>query len=419
MRKYNTNYQRFVSGDYMNVHVARQPIFDKNMKVYAYELLYRSEEGVNDERSGNQKTGEVVFNTLVTLGLDNMLNGRKAFINFTKDTINSEMPNMFSNEVLVVEILEDVIPDEAFINQCQLLKNQGYVLALDDFDSSYTYEDVIGLVDIIKVDFMTTSPYEREVLLEKYRAYDVKFLAEKVETQDEFDEAVKLGYDFFQGFFFSKPVIVSGNDFRIFNSTYVMLLSELNMLEPSYDKLEEVVKKDFSITFKLLKLVNSAAFYSRNRITSIRHALTMLGFRELKKWFSLLMIRDAGESQPREVIRMSLIRAKMYESLLKQTVYKAQSSEGFLIGLLSLADVILDRRMEEILIDLPLDDHIAKVLKREEGHFTDLLVMIEAYEQGAFDRVKEISDTFNLDLLDVSNYYLEAIDWVTLIDSNK
>lgn len=403
----------------MNVHVARQPIFDKDMKVYAYELLYRSEKGINDDRDGNEKTSEVVFNTLVTLGLDNMLNGRKAFINFTKDTINDEMPAMFSNEVLVVEILEDVIPDEAFINQCKLLKNQGYVLALDDFDSSYSYEDVIGLVDIIKVDFMATSPYEREMIIEKYNRHDVKFLAEKVETKVEYDEAVNLGYHYFQGFFFSKPVLVSGNDFRIFNSTYVMLLSELNTLEPSYDKLEEVVKKDFSITFKLLKLVNSAAFYSRNRITSIRHALTMLGFRELKKWFSLLMIRDAGESQPREVFRMSLIRAKMFESLLKQTIYKNKASEGFLIGLLSLADVILDRRMEEVLIDLPLETEMLAALQGEESPYTDMLKMIEFYEKGDWDSVLEKGKLFDLDFLDVSNFYLEAIDWVTLIENTK
>ncbi len=403
----------------MNVHVARQPIFDKEMKVYAYELLYRSEQGINDDKHGDLKTGEVVFNTLVTLGIDNMLNGRKAFINFTKETINSEMPNMFSNEVLVVEILEDVIPDEDFIKQCRLLKNQGYVLALDDFDSSYSYEDVVGLVDILKVDFLATTVEERADIVKKYSSYDVKFLAEKVETKREFEEAVNMGYDYFQGFFFSKPILVSGNDFRVFNSTYVLLLTELNSTEPNYDKLEEIVKKDFSITFKLLKLVNSAAFYTRNRITSIKHALTMLGFKELRKWFSLLMIRDAGANQPLEIMRMSLIRAKMIESIMKQTSMKKLASEGFLIGLLSLADVILDRKMEEVLVDLPLDEEIIHAINKEESPFTNFLIIVEHYEKGNWEEVMMMSHEYDLDFLDVSNHYLEAIDWVNIIESTK
>jgi len=403
----------------MNVHVARQPIFDKNMNVFAYELLYRSEEGFNDDKDGNQKTGEVVFNTLVNLGLDNMLGGKKAFINFTKETIDDDLPKMFSNDVLVVEILEDVIPDDTFLEQCRVLKQQGYVLALDDFDSSYSYENVVGLVDIIKVDFLSTTVRERAELIKKYKHHNVKFLAEKVETKDEFEEAIKLGYDYFQGFFFSKPVLVSGNDFRMFNNTYLLLLSELNKAEPSYDLLEDIVKKDFSITFKLLKLVNSAAFYSRNRITTIRHALTMLGFKELKKWFSLLMIRDVGDDQPKELTRMSLIRAKMLEAMIKQTELKQYASEGFLIGLLSLADVILDRRMDEIIVDIPLDEEIIHALYRDPGLFTNLLIVTEKYEKGDWTDIKLLIEPYSMEFLDVSNYYLEAIDWVNIIESTK
>lgn len=401
----------------MNVHVARQPIFDKHMKVYAYELLYRSDKGVNDTRDGSRKTGEVVFNTLVTLGLDTMLNGRKAFINFTKETIHENLPQMFSTEVLVVEILEDVVPDDMFLEQCKSLKSNGYVLALDDFDTTYQYDSVIELVDIIKVDFMTNTIEQRKQIVDKYKKYNVKLLAEKVETRDEFEEAIEMGYDYFQGFFFSKPVLVSGNDFKVFNNTYIMLLSELSKDEPSYSKLEDIVMKDFSITIKLLKLVNSAAYYSSNRITSIRHALTILGFKELKKWFSLLMIRDAGSSQPKELIRMSLIRAKMFELLLKRTPLKKKSSEGFLIGMLSLADVILDRKMAEVISDIPLDQEIEDALFREEGILTEFIQVIEMYEQGNWDDIKEIIIKYNIQFVDVSNDYLAAIDWVNVIDN--
>lgn len=396
----------------MKVHVARQPIFDAKMQVFAYELLYRSIEGVNDDKDGNHKTSEVVFNTLVTLGLDTMLNGCRAFINFTKDTIQDNMPSMFSNEVLVVEILEDIVPDDHFITQCKALKEAGYLLALDDFISSYEHDLIIDLVDIIKVDFMLTSEKERAEIKEKYKHRNVRFLAEKVETKAEFDEAVDLGYHYFQGFFFSKPVLVSGNDYRVFNDTFIYLLTELNQSEPSYSKLEEIVSRDFSLTYKLLKLVNSAAFYSRNQITSIRHALTLLGFKEMRKWFSLLMVREAGAKQPRELTRTSLVRGKMFESLLINSSYRKLASEGFLIGMLSLADIILDRKMEEIIADLPVEEPIKMALRREPSMFTRYLSVIEAYERGDFDAIS----SSDLDESMVSTAYINALDWVNKIE---
>jgi len=404
----------------MNVHVARQPIFDREMNVYAYELLYRSSEGINEmSKNGDDKTGEVVFNTLVTMGIDTMLSGSRAFINFTKETIHNNLPQMFSNEILVVEILEDIIPDEHFIEKCNILKDKGYLLALDDFDSSYMYEEVIDIVDIIKVDFMLTSVEERKELLFKYRKNSVKFLAEKVESLEEFDEAKTMGYDYFQGFFFSKPVLVSGRDFKTFNSTYGLILKELSEEEPSYELLEDIIKRDFSITLKLLKLVNSAAYYTRNKINSIKHALTILGCKELRKWFSLMMVRDAGADQPKELIRMSLIRARMAELLLKSTSLKRRSSEGFLLGLFSLIDVILNRKMDEIAEELPLEEDILAALYKEDSEFLGIISLIELYEKGEWERAKVYLKEYNLEFLTVSSSYLEAIDWVNIIEETK
>lgn len=404
----------------MNVHVARQPIFDREMNVYAYELLYRSSQGKNEyTKNGDEKTGEVVFNTLVTMGLDTMLSGCRAFINFTKETIHNNLPQMFSNDILVVELLEDIIPDESFIEKCNFLKDKGYLLALDDFDSSYIYEEVINIVDIIKVDFMLTTVEERKELFFKYKKNDVKFLAEKVESLEEFDEAKTMGYDYFQGFFFSKPVLVSGRDFKTFNSIFALILKELNTEEPSYELLESIIKRDFSITFKLLKLVNSAAYYSRNRINSIKHALTILGCKELRKLFSLMMVRDVGADQPKELIRMSLIRARMAEMILKSTSLKRRSSEGFLLGLFSLIDVILKRKMSEITEDLPLEDDILAALYKEESPFLGIITLIEMYEKGEWDQVEKCLLTYDIEFITVSSSYLEAIDWVNIIEQTN
>lgn len=403
----------------MNVIVARQPIFDQDMHVYAYELLYRTEEGYNDPAvDGETKTGEVIFNSLICLGLDQIISGKKAFINFTKETISKELPRLFSTKDLVVELLEDIEPDDDFMAHCTDLKNSGYTLALDDFVSDYPFADVIDMVHIIKVDFMLTTEGEREEIIRKYARPNVKFLAEKVETRDEYVRAKAMGFDLFQGYFFSRPVLVTGSDVRVFNTTMALVLKELAEEEPSYDVLEQIIKHDFSITFKLLKLVNSAAFYSRNRITSIKHALTMLGFKEIRKIFSLLMIRDAGQNRPNELIRMSMIRAKMCERIMKKTSMKHRASEGFLLGLFSCVDVILDKPMVEAVVDLPLETDVIEALLGEKNFFHAILEMVMYYEQGEFDLARKLRDEPGVKLSLLQEYYMEALAWVDEIVKN-
>lgn len=403
----------------MNVFVARQPIFDREMNVYAYELLYRTEDGINDpEKDGDAKTGEVIFNSLVCMGLDQIISGRKAFINFTKETISRDLPRLFSNNDLVVELLEDIVPDDDFIDQCKELKNSGYTLALDDFVSDYPYEDMVDMVHIIKVDFILTTEDERLEIIKKYDANHVKFLAEKVETKEEYERALEMGFEYFQGYFFSKPVLVSGNDVKVFNATMSMVINELNTEEPSYDRLEEIIKQDFSITFKLLKLVNSAAFYSRNRITSVKHALTMLGFKEIRKIFSLMLVRDLGSNQPDELIRMSLIRGYMSELLMKKTPHKRRASEGFLLGLFSCIDVILNKTMEEAVVDIPLEVDVIEALLGQKNVFSDVLTIVKFYERGNWVDAQNLVEAFDFEFKQVLEAYMDALAWVTEVEKS-
>lgn len=403
----------------MNVFVARQPIFDREMNVYAYELLYRTEDGINDpEKDGDAKTGEVIFNSLVCMGLDQIISGRKAFINFTKETISRDLPRLFSNNDLVVELLEDIVPDDDFIDQCKELKNSGYTLALDDFVSDYPYEDMVNMVHIIKVDFVLTTETERLEIIQKYDSDRVKFLAEKVETKEEYEKALDMGFEYFQGYFFSKPVLVSGNDVKVFNATMSMVIKELNTEEPSYDRLEEIIKQDFSITFKLLKLVNSAAFYSRNRITSVKHALTMLGFREIRKIFSLMLVRDLGSHQPDELIRMSLIRGYMSELLMKKTPHKRRASEGFLLGLFSCIDVILNKTMEEAVVDIPLEVDVIEALLGQKNVFSDILTIVKFYERGNWVDAQNLVEAFDFEFKQVLEAYMDALAWVSEVEKS-
>lgn len=403
----------------MNVCVARQPIFDREMAVYAYELLYRSEEGLYDpSKDGDAQTGEVIFNTLVCMGIDEMLGGKKAFVNFTKETIMNELPRLFSTEVLVVELLEDIVPDPEFLKRCTDLKESGYDLALDDFVSSYEYEDMVEMVQIIKVDFKLTSLSEREGIVKKYADRKVLFLAEKVETQEEYDKARDMGFDLFQGFFFSKPVLISGDDVKPFPSTLALVLKELSEEEPSYSNLEKILKHDFSMTFKLLKLVNSAAFYSRNKITSIRHALTMLGFKEIMKIFSLMLLRDVGRDQPKELIRLSLVRARMCENVCKVSSLKERAPEAFLLGLFSAMDRIMNQTMEALIADLPLEEDIIHALLNKKSPFLPLIYMARQYEKGDFKGAQFLIKHLGVDFKAVQDGYYEALKWTTLIEQN-
>lgn len=403
----------------MNVFLARQPIFDNKMNVIAYELLYRTgNENEADVVNGELATGDVIINSLVLLGLDKITGGKKAFINFTKDTIIQELPKLFTSDSLVVEILEDVVPDKKFIEECLLLKELGYTIALDDFISTYEYDEIIDLADILKVDFLLTSVEERKSIIEKYHDRNIKFLAEKVETREEFVEAMGMGYSYFQGYFFSKPVVLSSNDVRTFSSTYARILGELSNEEPNYTILGEIIETDMAMSYKLLRLINSPAFYSRNKISSITHALTMLGLKEIRNWISLLMVRDLGKEQPSELIMTSLIRGKMCELLSKETKLKSRSSEAFLMGLFSLIDVILSRRLDEVIYELPLSQDIKDALLKNESDFSNILIIVKCYEHGEWSILKNLLKKLNIDFKKIYDIYLESISWVEIIEKN-
>lgn len=401
----------------MNVFLARQPIFDDEMKVFAYELLYRSsEENSANVSDGDSATGDVIINSLILMGLDKITGNKKAFINFTKQTINSELPQLFSSKDLVVEILEDVIPDEEFMERCKGLKREGYKLALDDFVLDYKYENIVKIVDIIKVDFMLTTRGERAKIIYKYKNKNISFLAEKIETKEEYFEAIEMGYKYFQGYFFSRPIILTGNDVKTFTSTYSLVLQELSLSDPEYSNLEKIIERDMAMSYKLLRLINSAVFYSRNEITSLRHALTMLGFREIKKWVSLLMIRDLGRDQPHELIRISLIRAKMCELLYICSGSGKRCSEAFLMGLFSLIDVILNRRLDEVVDELPLARDIKDALLGDTNIFSKILDVTIFYERCEWNGFMEKAEEIGLSNDQVIKAYFESIEWMDSVD---
>ncbi|GAB4372327.1 MAG: HDOD domain-containing protein [Calditrichia bacterium] len=397
----------------MEVMVARQPIFNHKQKVIAYELLFRN--GFNnyfDYGDGDQATSQVLHNSFISIGMESLTRNTKAFINFTRNLLVDEVATIFPRELMVVEILETVEPDEAVIRACQRLKERGFTLVLDDFVFDPKFRPLIKLADIIKVDFLSTPWEECRRMVQRFDSPKIKFLAEKVETREALERAIQFGYHYFQGYFFSKPVIVSGRDIPGFKLIYLQLLQELHKQDFNYSKLESLIKKDVSLSYKLLKLINSSFFGLQRDIQSIRQALVLLGEREIRKWVTVIALSGMAQDKPEELIVTSLLHARFAESLAPLINMQTQSSELFLLGLFSLIDAFVDRPKSEILKGLPISDNVKSALLGEENPYRQVYDLIVAYERGNWVETAKFASQLNMDAQSISRLYLDSTKWI-------
>lgn len=396
----------------MDVFLARQPIFDSEQSVQSYEILYRSGL-VNkfDGIDGDKASREVIFNTFQTFGIENLTNGKPVFINFTESLINEEIATLFSRDLLVVEILETVLPSQKVIENSKLLKEMGYRIALDDFVYSTEYEGLIELADIVKIDFLESDRKEIERISKDLKRRDIELLAEKVETREEFEFAKNLGFSLFQGYFFSKPEVVISKKLHPIKATSLQLVDEVNKDEIDFGKISNIISRDLSLTYNLLKLVNSAAFGFRHRIKSVKHAVVALGEREIKKWIYLVVLNDMGDKNPDELTRLSLIRARFAELLGINTRFKKQSEDMFLLGLFSLLNVILNKSIKEVLDEIQASDTIKNALIDGSGEMGSIYKMIIAYEKGEWDEVLVYSDKLGINCNLIGESYMDALLW--------
>lgn len=396
----------------MEVFLARQPIFDTRLKVVAYEILYRSgNKNIYDlSIDGDLATTSVVVDALVNFGIRRLTNGQMAFINFTKKLILEDLPTLFERDSLTVEILETLEVDDDLVNKCKELKEKGYTLALDDFSGDDTFDRILPYVDIIKVDFQVLQSEGRRYIAEKYKRMGVKMLAEKVETQYDYEEALKMGYQLFQGYFFERPVMCKAKSIQTSTYSYLEILKETTNEEPDFNRLAEIIRKDFSLTYKLLRLINSPAFYTVGVVTSINHALTLLGLNEIRKWTTLIMLRDLSTGKPDELVRVSLIRAIFAEKLAGLFGLKSRETEAFLLGLFSLIDTIMEKPLFEIIEPLPLKHDLKGALLGHQNAFHDILLVLKHYEQGNWDAVIEIARKLGVYYSSVSDLYIISVE---------
>ena len=299
-------------------------------------------------------------------------------------------------------------------------RQAGFTLALDDYTlTNNTQESFLQLADIVKVDFKLTSEQDRWKVVQRFSGQSKQFLAEKVETRQEFNEAVKRGYALFQGYFFSKPVIVSGKDIPTIKLNYVQVVKEVNRRELDFYQLEKVIKQDTSLCYTLLNYINSAYFGLREHITSIRHAIVLLGESEVRKWASLVLFTFIGSDRPPEVIVTSLIRAKMCESLASHAGLKGCDSELFFVGMFSMLDVLIGRPLREVLGSMRLSNEVKNALLGLKSKYREVFELVVNYQNGNWERFERSAKKLALNAAIVPKLYLESVDWADQIASLK
>ena len=401
--------------------VARQPIFDKDENVFAYELLYRDgfENAYNPDIDGEEATSQVLTSSFGVIGIEEITDGHHAFVNFTEKLLIEQVATVFNTDTLVVEVLEDINPSSEVIEACQNLKKMGYTIALDDFIFAPKYQPLVDLADIIKVDFMISSREERSELVEISQKKGIELLAEKVETREELEEAKEMGYTYFQGYFFSEPVVLKGDDLPVYPTNYIRVLDQLNTVEPDLDEIAKFIEQDMSLSYKLLRLINSAMFSLPKEIDSIKQALILLGLDEVKKWFNLMIIDELSDEEDLEAVRLSLVRAKFAELLANSLSIKRSKNKFFLMGLFSMIDVLMNRTLDDLLTELPIAQEIKDGLLREGGIYTKIMDLIIAYEKGEWDKIHNYFHKKGLKDEIVSEAYLQAIDWSNKISAEN
>lgn len=392
--------------------IARQPIFDAAQKVYAYELLFRS--GLHnyfDCDDVDHASTSVIANSFLLFGIDEMTGGRRAFLNCTRKVLVEDLATSLPKQHAVIEVLETVEPDAEVIAACKRLKEMGYLLALDDFVYHENFEPLLDLADIVKVDFLQSGPGERQRMSSLLRRRGIRMLAEKVETREEFEQAVAMGYELFQGYFFSKPVILSRRDIPTNKLQYLRVLKEIHSPEINFQRMAQTVQNEISLSYKLLKLINSAAFGLRHKVSNIVQALSLLGEREVRTWVSLLSVSAMADDKPAELVVNSLVRARFCDQVAGLVGEEPQRSELFLMGLFSQLDAILDRPLAELLEEIQVEPVIQRALLGEKGKYSSLLDLTVALERGHWEDMSRAAVELDQAEQPLSETYLEAVKW--------
>lgn len=386
--------------------VGRQPIFDRNKTVYAYELLFRNgKESSASFIDGSQASTQVMLNALTEFGLDSIVGKNLAFINLTRELLVDELIQMLPHDRVVLEILEDVTVDDTLIKAISELSDQGYIIALDDFVYSENWQPLVEIADIIKLDVLTMENSAIEKQVKFLRRFNTRLLAEKVENMEQFSFLKTLDFDYYQGYFLSKPSVIEGKRTPTNKLTILQLLAKLARPDTDHDEIESLIVQDISLSYKILRYINAACFALPRKIESINEAIIYLGMSNIRR-FAAMIAMSGFNDQPHEILLTALIRARMCELLSLAAGYQ-NTDTYFTLGLFSTLNIMLTMPMIELVGELPLGNELEQALLDNDSELSDALRCVLAYERQQWDDVKFASVCTD----EISNIYLSAVKW--------
>ena len=390
------------------VMVGRQAIFDRDLQVIGYELLYRdSQMNAATFSDGDAVTARVMLNTFLEIGLEQMVGSHLAFINLTTRFLRDNLCNDLPKDRVVLEILENIPMDEEVVNGMTRLSGEGYTLALDDFEYKEELRPMVERAKMVKLDVMALGPKRLKEHVEILRQFPLKLLAEKIESQEIFEWCKKLGFDYFQGYFFCKPKIVEGKRIPPNQIALLRLLAKLQNPETTMGEVEQIIKQDVSLSYKVLRFVNSAYFSLPKKIDSIGQAACLVGLARLRTWGTLLVMAGLDE-KPIELLLIALVRAKMSENIATALQYPTVD-ESFTVGLLSVLDALLDKPMSEVMSLVELSDSVHMALVDQKGELGKVIKGVLAYEQCDWGGVQQLG----LESPILQQSYFEALNWMS------
>jgi EAL and modified HD-GYP domain-containing signal transduction protein len=408
-----------VSNPMHEIMVSRQPIFNKKKDVFAYELLFKSDlpgsiKTMKDRRAATDDSSLKAIDSLLVNGLKRLSTGKRVVIHFNRQTLLSEFPLMFPSDLLGIEIREDADPENKVTEVVKKLKKANYLVLVTDRVYNEGEINLVKMADIVGVDFGSRGIQKRVSVLDG-SPMTHRFLARGIKTPSDFRLAAEAGYHYFQGDFFSKEDMISCRNIPSYKLNLMRILKEINKPSVQFDKIEKILQKDVSITFKLLRFVNSAFFGLKTTVQSIRHALALLGETEVRKCFSFIVLSSMGTDKPLELIRITITRAKFCEYIASELGFKSDLANFFLMGMFSMVNAFLDRPMDEILADLPLASPVKTALLGKPNHFRDVLELVKDYEKGNWAHLHQMTRHLKIKEKKIAALYLDAVEWGTYL----